>query len=379
MMVPPTLSNEAHVSEAMQTPNPKEALTLIDCDLHHNPATAEELFPYLPQHYIQYIKDFGLMMPRLGYTNVPGKGARDDLWNNTDYSGPNPSAQPSVAITRHLDPYKIDYGILTGGAEAYAMAVHNDPDYANAICRAFNDYTAEHWLAADNRLRGSIHVSATDPQLAAQEIHRLGPKPEFVQVMMPGGAKMPFGNRYYHPIYEACAEYNLPLCSHFGGEGAGVASPPTPVGYPTYYLEMRMARPLTAMAHTVSLICEGVFEKFPNFKVLFIEQDFFWISGLMWHMDQDWKGLKEYTPWVKKLPSDYIRGHIRVGSQPMPDMPTQDDLKTLLRWVHADEIMVYASDYPHWDWDEPSTFLQGFDPSLRQKIMVDNARGLYDL
>ena len=99
----------------------------------------------------------------------------------------------------------------------------------------------------------------------------------------------------------------------------------------------------------------------------------------MWHMDQDWKGLQEYTPWVKKLPSEYIRGHIRVGSQPLPDTPTKDDLKTLLKWVHADEIMVYASDYPHWDWDEPKTFLQGFDKHLRQRILVDNARELYCL
>jgi predicted TIM-barrel fold metal-dependent hydrolase len=99
----------------------------------------------------------------------------------------------------------------------------------------------------------------------------------------------------------------------------------------------------------------------------------------MWHMDADWKSVRDYTPWVKRLPSDYLRDHIRFGSQPMPNTPTPADLKTLLAWLHAEEVMVYASDYPHWDWDEPSTFLAGFEDSFRQRVMVDNARALYGL
>ena len=87
-----------------------------------------------------------------------------------------------------------------------------------------------------------------------------------------------------------------------------------------------MARPQTAMAHLASLICEGVFEKFPDFRFLLIEHDFFWVPGMLWHMDSDWKALRDYTPWVKKLPSEYVRNHVRFGSQPMPDVPSRKDL-----------------------------------------------------
>jgi hypothetical protein len=52
-------------------------------------------------------------------------------------------------------------------------------------------------------------------------------------------------------------------------------------------------------------------------------------------------------------------------------------METFLRWMWADETLVFASDYPHWDWDEPSTVLAGFDPALRQRVMVENARALY--
>jgi uncharacterized protein len=241
----------------------------------------------------------------------------------------------------------------------------------------FNDWTVEHWIAKDSRIRASIHIAPQDPALAVAEIERLAANPAFVQVLMPAGARMPFGNRFYHPIYAACEVHGLPVCVHFGAEGAGISAPPTAAGFPSDYLEMRTARPQIAMAHTASLICEGVFEKFPTFKLLFIEHGVFWVPGLMWHLDGDWKGLRDDTPWVKKLPSEDLRQHIRFGSQPMPNVPTKADLKTFLQWMWADEVVVFASDYPHWDWDEPSTFLAGFDPELRRKIMVENARDLY--
>jgi predicted TIM-barrel fold metal-dependent hydrolase len=350
----------------------KTETRVIDCDVHHNSPSHEALYPYLPRHYVEYMKDFGSMMPGIGYTNMPGAGARHDLWDGKDI---NPSTDPQVAVERHLNTYDLTLAVLTGGP--YAAAVHPDADYAAAYCRAFNDYTLEHWIAADSRLRASIHIAPTDPQQAVAEIERLAPNRAFVQVMMPAGARMPFGNRFYHPIYEACERNGLPLCVHFGAEGAGVSAPPTPAGFPSYYLEMRMARPQIAMAHTTSLICEGVFEKYPNFKFLFIEHDVFWVPGLMWHMDADWKSVRDYTPWVKKLPSEYLRANIRFGTQPLPNIPTRADRDTFLRWVWADEVLVFASDYPHWDWDEPSTFLTDVDPGLRNKIMYETAADLY--
>ena len=356
---------------APQKTSPKHRI--IDCDVHHQFADVKELYPYLPRNYREEIDDFGAMMPGVGYTNMPGRGARTDLWVGTDI---NPASRPEIATAKHLDTYDIDVAVLTGGP-TYAAGVHPSVDYAAAYCRAFNDWTAEEWLAKDERFRGSIHISPSDPLLAVAEIERLSSNPQFVQVLMAAGARMPFGNRFYHPIYEVCQHYGLPVCVHFGGEGAGTSAAPTAAGYPSYYLEMRMARPQIAMAHTASLICEGVFEKYPDFQFLFIEHDVFWVSGLMWHMDSDWKSLRDYTPWVKKLPSEYLRDHIRFGTQPMPNIPTKEDTKTFLRWMWGDEVLVFASDYPHWDWDEPSTILVGMDEGLRQKVLFENAQKLY--
>ena len=351
---------------------------IIDCDVHHEPPNVEVLFPYLPRQYVEQIKDFGLMAPSLPYTNMPGGHARQDLWEGTE-GEPDPATVPEVCSKKHLDHYGIDMAVLTGAGGPYSMAVNPTVDYAAAYCRAYNDWTLNEWVAKDDRLRASIHIAPADPQQAAAEIDRLGDHPGVAQVLMPAGSLHPFGNRIYHPIYEACERHGLPMCVHFGGEGAGFAAPPTAAGYPTYYLEMRMARPQIAMAHTASLICEGVFEKFPSFKFLFVELDVFWVPGLMWHMDADWKSLRDYTPWIKRLPSEYLRQHIRFGTQPFPNAPDRKALDTFLDWLHADEVMVFASDYPHWDWEEPRGFMRGLDKKLRAHVMYDTAAELYGI
>ena len=63
----------------------------------------------------------------------------------------------------------------------------------------------------------------------------------------------------------------------------------------------------------------------------------------------------------------------------MEQPPTRKDLKTFLDWLHADEILVYASDYPHWDWESPDSVLPGVDARLKNRVFVETARELYGL
>ena len=65
-------------------PPETRGIRLVDCDVHHATAENDDLYPYLPKHYVEYIKDFGSMMPGVGYTNMPRKGCRGELWDHTD-------------------------------------------------------------------------------------------------------------------------------------------------------------------------------------------------------------------------------------------------------------------------------------------------------
>ncbi|MGN6700495.1 MAG: amidohydrolase family protein [Thermomicrobiales bacterium] len=363
------------------TGQPRLAIGLIDCDVHQVIKSPEELYPYLPRVYKEQLVEQGLRMPGSGYFNVPRNAARTDFAENCDAHRHNPFEDGSAyeqLRDEHLDVWQVDYALLTG-ASVYGASVIPDPDFAAALSRAFNDWTLEHCLARDERLLMAMAVSTGDPQLAVQEIERIGANPRVRAIMLPTGNRMPYGNRFYHPIWEACERHGLVAGVHIANEGAGMAGPPTGVGYPTYYIETRMARPQMAMAHAVSLIAEGVFEKFPGLKFLFDEADQFWAAGLMWHMDADWKSLRDQTPWVKRLPSEYFLEHIRVGSQPMLEAASDAQFMCMLDAMHAERTLVYSSDWPHWDWDDPATTFPKLPERLHKRVFAENARELFGL
>ena len=206
-----------------------------------------------------------------------------------------------------------------------------------------------------------------------EEINRLADRKDTAAVMVPMGTSMPFGNRFYHPIWEACEQHGLPVVSHIGGGGGAARTTPTPVGYPTYYMESRMSRPTVASAHATSLICEGVFEKFPNFKFALIEVQQLWAVSVMWHLDTDWKALRDQTPWLKRLPSEYFREHIRIGSQPMHEPEKPEQMYQMLEMLHADETLIFCSDFPHFDWNDPVTTFPKLEADLHHQIFAGNA------
>ncbi len=357
---------------------PRSGLALIDCDVHHNIKKPDDLYPYLPRVYKEQVIEQGLRLPGSGYFNVAKNAARTDLAEGCDanmHDGRQRGEDLDQLREQHLNMWHVDIALLTGSS-VYGASLLPDPDFAAAISRAFNDWTLEHWIAQEERFLMCAAVSVTDPKLAVDEIRRLSTNPKVRAIVLPTGARMPYGNRHYHPIWEACNDAGLAVVIHPGAEGASQAGPPTGVGYPTYYIETRMARPQMAMAHAVSFIAEGVFEKYPNLKVLFDECDQFWAVGLMWHMDADWKSLRDQTPWVRKLPSEYFRQHIRVGSQPMLEPENTDQFFTLLDALHAEETLIYSSDWPHWDWDDPSTTFPKLPEKLHRRVFCDNARDL---
>jgi predicted TIM-barrel fold metal-dependent hydrolase len=100
----------------------------------------------------------------------------------------------------------------------------------------------------------------------------------------------------------------------------------------------------------------------------------------MWRFDKEWRNLRRLVPWVKRAPSEYMREHVRLSIQPL-DAPL--DAKSLLQVVDqlgSENMLMYASDYPHRHASEPeATLLRHLTPSLAQKIRSDNARDWYRL
>jgi predicted TIM-barrel fold metal-dependent hydrolase len=348
-------------------------LRLIDSDVHNAIRNNEDLLPFLPRVWHRQWLGNGTGVPGLYYSPV-GVMRRDA----TPDSGGAPGSDPGFLERDHLDKYGVDYAILTGSG-ILGISLHPDPDYATAVAAAYNDWLVETWLKASPRYKGSILVNASDPEAAAREIERMGDHPDMVQVIMCSGARMPYGQRFYHQIYAAAERNGLPVAIHPGTEGRGTAGPPTPSGYPTRYLEWHNILPANYMSHLNSLVCEGVFERFPNLKFVAIEGGIAWVPHLMWRMDKNYKALRATAPWLKRLPSQYIREHIRLTTQPIEEPEDPKHMTQILDMLGSDEMLMFSSDYPHWDFDNPKMSLPPLSRELKQRVLWENAANLYEL
>ena len=132
------------------------------------------------------------------------------------------------------------------------------------------------------------------------------------------------------------------------------------------------------MAHLVSLVVNGVFERLPELRVLLIEGGIAWLPGILWRLDGNWRGLRADTPWLMRKPSEIVREHIRFTTQPLEHTEGRDDLLfEMLEAAGAPDNLCFATDYPHWDFDDPAFMLKRLPESWREKVMHENAAALY--
>ena len=354
---------------------------LIDADVHHILPGFSTLMPYIEPSLRRRIElasnakaeaRNNFQMPRRAYFN-PLSTARVDTM---DEDGTNHASIPQRVKEDLLDRYDITYAILMGN-DLTTLSGMPDPDLAAGIARAYNDWTDKEWISYDSRFKHSIWVAPQDPIQAAAEVERWGDDPNVVQVAI-GQMDILAGKKHYWPIYEAAAKYNLPVGFHVGAESAGNNSHQLAVGAPTHYIELQTGLISIGIQNTISLVCEGVFSQFPSLKVGLLEYGWTWLPGLMWRLDREWLSFRTEVPWVTKPPSEYIKEHIRVGSQPL-EAPSQQHLHQTLEMMSAEKMMLFATDYPHWDFDDPNYVMRKLPEHMRKAIAYENARELYRL
>ena len=349
---------------------PSKKSFIVDADVHHVWASTSEIARYLPEAFRK--GPFG--GPGHGYVNPVGVMRRDARPPN----GAPVGSDPETTVRQLLDAYDIAYGILNAPG-AISVSTMPNPYLAAALASAHNDWMIEKWLSYDRRFRGAIVVANQRADLAAKEIERLANRPDMVQVLMSGASQEPYGRHRYWEIFEAAEHFNLPVAIHPGSEGAGISAAPTAVGYPASYLEWHTMLPQTFMTHLVTLVCEGVFERFPKLKFVFIEGGFGWLPHVMWRLDKNYKALRSQAPWLKRLPSEYIKDHCLFTSQPVEEPENPKYLLQILEMIEAERTLMFSSDYPHWDFDSPTQAFPKLPELLRRRIFGETAKELYNL
>jgi predicted TIM-barrel fold metal-dependent hydrolase len=305
------------------------------------------------------------------YPKAAPRAARRDAWAD---NGTPPGSDLDFMRHHYFDACNIDYAILsplypTGQGDT-------NLEFAAAMCRAANDWQVAAWTSQDRRCKASILVPSEDAQLAVAEIERCAVNPDFVQVLFLTRAIEPLGRRRFWPIYEAAVAHGLPVGIHvFGYSG----HPVTGAGWPSYYCEEMTGHAGACQTAVASLVLEGVFERLPELKVVKIEGGFGWLPALTWRLDKHWARLRAEVPHLKRPPSEYLAEQLFITTQPMEEPERSAHLLDLLEQVGFDRLL-FATDYPHWDFDDPFQALpRRLGIERRKQIYSGNARRLYRL
>jgi len=351
-------------------PSIRATTALVDCDVHTTFPSDKVMMELLPERWRDYHRSFADAYVSSAYPRTVRNAARVDSWPP---NGAPPGSDLNFLQEQLLDEWGIGCAIL-GPLLRVARSGLQNPEYAAAFASAVNDWTASEWLAKDERLAGSIVTPYEDSELTVAEIERLALNKRFVQIYVLVGTSSPLGNRKYWPIYQMAVRYDLPVGIHFGSGSA------TGAGWPSYYLEDHCGNAQSFQSQVISLVCEGVFERFPTLKIVLIEGGFAWLPPLAWRLDRAFERLHTDVPHLARRPSEYIAENIWLTTQPIEEPKAPYALKDLVDSFPAlEDKLMFSTDYPHWDFDAPDEALRKsrLPQETLSKIFHGNAQKLY--
>jgi predicted TIM-barrel fold metal-dependent hydrolase len=316
----------------------------VDCDLHPAPPSAEVLLPYLDEYWRDQLVDRHIARYSFNLTSYPPNSplsARPDWRQKSGL----PGGDLDMIRRQVLDPFGCRFAIcnvLHG-----AVALFNE-DMAMAMCSAINDWVAKELLDREPRLRASILVPVHNPERAVAEIERVAADRRFVQVLLFAMGDMLLGRRPHWPIHAA------------------------------HRVEDYVAQSAAFESQLLSFLAEGVFQQFPSLRLVLSESGFTWLPSLLWRTSKSWRGMRAEVPWIDRSPAEIIREHVRVTLQPV-DSPPGDTTALLrtLEHIGSDRMLLFSTDYPHWQFDGDAALPDGLSGETVRRILIDNPLETY--
>ncbi len=302
------------------------------------------------------------------------RAVQDVTYKDGDARDWDPESQVSA-----MDEEGIDVAILFPSRGLFTMAVDGlDPNLAAAIGKAYNDWMYDFCKGHPDRLYGAGHIAPHDVEAAVLETRRcvvdLGFKAIFMRPDIINGR--PWDDTYYDPLWEECQRLGIPVGFHAGGQ------PPTisQVGdreFSTWMLHHVYSHSVAMMLAVGSFCGGGIFQRFPELRVAFLEGNCSWVPWLLWRLDEhyEWRGYEH--PELTMLPSEYFKRQAFVSVE-CDEWPVKyvDD-------AGFGHNVVFSTDYPHLDSKYPQaveSFLgQDLSEDAKRKYLWDNCARLYGL
>jgi uncharacterized protein len=351
-------------------------LVIVDADVHVNDMPGA-LAPYCEEPWRKSLEALdGASYP---YLQVPGFAPNMRLDPPIPGQHANRSVSSAAEMRNALSELGIDIGILFPDHMLLFAAIPNI-EYATFLARAYNRWLLEEWLREESGLYGVVLACPQNPEAAAAEIRRYAKEDRIVGVYLPTAGVNPlWGDRKYDPIMAAAQEVNLPVCLH----SVTLVSPAFPCQldqFENHFARQVLSHSFAMMANLTSIIHSGVPARFPELRVVFTEAGIAWAPYMMWRMDKYFNEYRRMVPFLEKRPSEYIRERMWFATQPIEEPDDPKDLVTTIDLIGGPERVIFASDWPHHDFDHPRAIMKLPMPQeAKRKIMGENALQLFGI
>jgi predicted TIM-barrel fold metal-dependent hydrolase len=255
------------------------------------------------------------------------------------------------------------------------VGLHPIPEIAAQLVMAYNRWFAKDILPKDSRMRSLLALPFEDPAACLRTIREHADNPSVLGFMITSQRHAGVHRNEYMPIYRELEERGLPLAFH-----AGPTQFDTMTSTMNRFLSVHAMSFVTCnMTHMTNWIINGLPERFPKLKVMWVESGLAWLPFMMQRLDTEYLKRQSDAPALKRRPSEYMQD-MYYTTQPMEDSHPEL-LEATLKAIKADTQLMYSSDWPHWDFDLPGGLfsLPFVDEQARRNILGETARKLFNL
>jgi predicted TIM-barrel fold metal-dependent hydrolase len=246
-----------------------------------------------------------------------------------------------------------------------------------ALARAYNRWLCEEVLAHEPRIKSALYLPFKDPEACYKMIEDFGDRKGVIGFTVVSPHYKSVHDNAFMKVWRALEERNLTLIFH----GAYAWGEDQSMSLCNKFIAVHALGFVWFNAiHMTNWLCNGLPERFPKLKVCWIESGLAWVPFLMQRLDNEWMMRSSEVPLLKRKPSDYMR-EMFYSSQPMEMVNNREALEQTFKMINADTQLMYASDYPHWDMDLPSTIfdLPFVTEQAKRNILGGNAKRAFNL
>ncbi|NQZ95963.1 MAG: amidohydrolase family protein [Myxococcales bacterium] len=321
------------------------------------------------------------------YKDIPGGGMQINVENPREVVRPADDLDFDVPMRAGMyDPAQrlpdmdlegIDVAVLfpPGSGEEWALS---DPKFSIAVCRTLNDARAEYASFAPDRLKLVAKLPMIEPAAAAEELERCVAEHGFVGMVTATHIREKnLDDPSFDPVWRTAERLGVAVCTHGGGQAPGQV----PVVIDRFDSRLgihAVTHPLGAMQAVFNFTVGGIWARFPELRVGFMEAGVGWLPFWLERLDGHWELMPEQAPEIDRCPSEYFAGRGFLTTEPDEKM-----VRYVLESVGR-ETICYSSDYCHWDCAFPDSVSQlgGRDDvpeELKKPLFSANAAKLYGL